>query len=354
MSLIDNLLALTPDAVKQSLDQDTLDYLGGLLEEADASDPSSVREAAEPFLVDAGMPQSELDSLFARLCVSSDGAQPASPGPGAAGGPALLPSAARLPKAQVLKDAAGAGPPAVDQRIASGSAPSRLPAAAPRSTVQKPTKAPEPAKDSSSKPPGKQEPAGMKTPAVQAYSRQSRFHNETVVTLSKDVDLRGVNVTVGDVDLLVDARLWLKAGYHYGFVGRNGVGKSTLLSVIGNKTLVGFPENIRTLYVQQLDVAATGATVLDAVLSADEERQKRIDDVQAIEGALHDPAALRDAVERYVARIANERIHLAQKTATLRSGKRGRNARAAALNAENNMVSAVRESIYAGGKQDSD
>ncbi|ORX63958.1 P-loop containing nucleoside triphosphate hydrolase protein [Linderina pennispora] len=191
-------------------------------------------------------------------------------------------------------------------------------------------------------------------PPIQAYSQQSRFHNETVVTLSKDVDLRDVNLTIGDVDMLVDSRLWFKAGYHYGFIGRNGVGKSTLLNAIGNKTLIGFPENIRTLYVQQLDVLETNITVLEAVLAADVERQKRANDVQALEAAVADPVTLKTALDKYIARIATERITQAQTIATIRSGKRGKVARAAALKAEHNMLAEVRGQLYTKGKKDSD
>ncbi|KAJ2884773.1 hypothetical protein FB639_001898 [Coemansia asiatica] len=177
---------------------------------------------------------------------------------------------------------------------------------------------------------------------------------ETVTTLSKDIDLKNVNVTVGDHELLVDTRLWLKAGCHYGMVGRNGAGKSTLLSVIGNKTLVGFPENIRTLYVQQLDVVDTDASVVEAVLAADSEMQKRMDDIDAIESTLQSPKALKEAIDAYIIRVGNEQIFLAQKIATLRSGRRGKSARAAALKAEKTMLTRIRSELYSDGKTDAD
>ncbi|KAI7834170.1 P-loop containing nucleoside triphosphate hydrolase protein [Kickxella alabastrina] len=192
----------------------------------------------------------------------------------------------------------------------------------------------------------------MQLPPVQAYSQQSRFHSETVTTLSKDVDLKAVNVTIGDSELLVDSRLWLKAGCHYGMVGRNGVGKSTLLSVIGDKTLVGFPENIRTLYIQQLDVLETDINVIDAVMAADSERQKRMNDVASIERALQSPDELRHALGVYIARVSGEQIHLAQKTATLRSGRRGKTARAAALKAEQTMAESIKAELYGDSNSD--
>lgn len=179
-----------------------------------------------------------------------------------------------------------------------------------------------------------------KSPTVNAYSQQSRFHSATITTLSRDVDLRDVNVTVDNVDLLVDTRLQLKAGVHYGLVGRNGTGKSTLLKVIGDHSLVGFPENLRTLYIAQLDVADSDRSVLDTVLAADEERQKRMDDIHGIE------AEVQGALDGYVTRIAAERIDTAHKKATLRSGKRGKIARGVALESRN-MEKSLKAELWA-------
>ncbi|KAJ2838359.1 hypothetical protein FBU31_000936 [Coemansia sp. 'formosensis'] len=325
MITIKDLLASIPVAVRAAIDDDTVEYLTSVVEAADAGDATALRDAAEPFLTDAGMSDAELEAVFAQLSVGSSASSSAA----ASKGPVLLPSANRpqpLPAAAAPAPAAPA--PAVPAPAASAPARPASAAATPQA---------------GSRP---------EAPVVQAYSQQSRFHNETVTTLSKEVDLKSVNVVIGDSELLVDARLWLKTGQHYGMVGRNGVGKSTLLSVIGNKTLVGFPENIRTLYVQQLDVIDTSASVIDTVLAADTERQKRMNDVRMIERSLQSPDALREALEKYIARIGNERIYLAQKIATLRSGRRGKAARGVALKAEKSMLAEIREALYAGGKAD--
>lgn len=67
-------------------------------------------------------------------------------------------------------------------------------------------------------------------PPIIAISQQSRFHTETLETSSIELDLPGVNISVGQVDLLVDAHLKFKAGVRYGLVGQNGVGKTSKLS----------------------------------------------------------------------------------------------------------------------------
>lgn len=69
-----------------------------------------------------------------------------------------------------------------------------------------------------------------------ATSQQSRFHSETLETSSTELDLPGVNITVNNQDLLVDAHLKLKAGTRYGLVGQNGVGKT-------GKTPIEYPSH---------------------------------------------------------------------------------------------------------------
>ncbi|KAJ2625969.1 hypothetical protein GGI25_000336 [Coemansia spiralis] len=342
---IKTLLDAVPAAVKAALDQDTVDYLSGLIEED--PDPSALRDAAEPFLIDAGMKDTEIDSIFTKLSIKddsdSDKKQNVSE---AATKPTLLPQAASPVAARPPTDIKGSSTSAGTVSVQA----SRNPPVASASQQGPVKEILAPAKPLSKT----KEAKAIQRPPVQAYSQQSRFHMETVTTLSKDVDLKDVNVTIGDYELLVDARLWLKAGYHYGMVGRNGAGKSTLLSVIGDGSLVGFPDNIRTLYVQQLDVLDTDISVIDAVLAADEMRQKRINDVRAIEAAVKAPDALREALNKYILRIATEKITDAQKIASLRSGRRGKTARAVALKAEQAMLSDTKSELYDGDKTDSE
>jgi ATPase subunit of ABC transporter with duplicated ATPase domains len=283
---LDAVVAAAPADVRETLDDDTLEYLRTAV--GGATDPESVRRAVAPFL---GMSARELDAMFARLTVDD-----APPPP-----PSLIPTLTPTPT------------PAADDGKEG------------KRRKKKDTAAAE------------------AKPIIMAYSQQSRFHSATVTTLSKEVDLRDVNVSVGDAELLVDTRLCLKAGTHYGLVGRNGTGKSTLLSVLGDHSLVGFPENLRTLYVQQLDVVDSEDkedTVLEAVLRADGPRAVCVAAVGAIEA---DAAA---GLEAHIQRVAADRVTAAQKTATLRSGARGKTARGAALKAEQGMLAAVRAEVF--------
>ncbi|KAJ2500489.1 hypothetical protein GGI11_007872, partial [Coemansia sp. RSA 2049] len=347
------LLEAAPVTVQEALDQDTVDYLNSLIEED--SSPEALRDATEPFLADAGMSNADIDAMFAKLSIhaeSNDNGK--SKASDVQIEPVLLPRAPAAPKADALVPLPKS--PSTPAQNFGTSAPSSQSSAKKQQVAEKTGATTTTTAAATSSEPKKTAASAQvaRTPVIQAFSQQSRFHTETLVTMSKDVDLKGVNVIVDNRELIVDARLWLKAGYRYGMVGRNGTGKSTLLSVIGNGSLVGFPENIRTLYIQQLDILDVGTTVIDSVLAADEQREKRMRDVRSIEAGLKTPDLLHAALEGYISRLANEKLNTAHKTATLRSGKRGRIARESALKMEKTVLSDLRAGLYRGGKTDGD
>lgn len=57
-------------------------------------------------------------------------------------------------------------------------------------------------------------------PKIHAISQQSRFHTETLESAQGEIDLKGVTISIGDNELIVDSRLKLKAGVRYALVGR--------------------------------------------------------------------------------------------------------------------------------------
>lgn len=128
----------------------------------------------------------------------------------------------------------------------------------------------------------------MAAPAeVVATSQQSRFHTETLeVTTVKDIDLKQVHMAVGDRELLVNAHLRLFSGVHYGLVGRNGTGKSTLLKSLGYSIMVGLPHSVRILYVDQLEAVDQQQSVVEVVMDADTRGQQLCDEVDMVQGAL--------------------------------------------------------------------
>ncbi|KAG0006907.1 hypothetical protein BGZ65_001984 [Modicella reniformis] len=164
---------------------------------------------------------------------------------------------------------------------------------------------------------------------VEAYSQQSRFHEETIETLSKEVDLKQVNINIGDQPLLKDARLWFKSGTMYGFIGRNGTGKSTLLKAIGYGQLIGFPQNLRTLYIEQLpSETPENQTVIETVLKADTERTLLMAESLLLQQAINKyPRQLVKSIKKLEWERIKVKLADQQKLAFRRSGKRGAEAR---------------------------
>lgn len=164
---------------------------------------------------------------------------------------------------------------------------------------------------------------------VVATSRVSRFHKETLSTLSKDIDLKTVNISAGLKDLFVDSELKLFEGVKYGLIGPNGSGKTTLLKCIGYKKIPGISSNLRTLYVEQIGIENPNISVLDTVLNSDKERIHLVEQQSTVEKALEsgDSLAIRKAILFVKVRERQQALRSAQKIALERSGARGFKAR---------------------------
>lgn len=106
-------------------------------------------------------------------------------------------------------------------------------------------------------------------PEIVAISQQSRFHTETIESSNREIDLSGVQISVNQLDLLVDAHLKLKPLVKYGLIGQNGVGKSILMRCLADNLLVGLPQNINILHISQLEDFDETTTVVEEILSAD-------------------------------------------------------------------------------------
>jgi len=78
----------------------------------------------------------------------------------------------------------------------------------------------------------------------------------TIVSHSKDASHRidiivpSVSIIVGGKTLLDNACLKLAYGWKYGLIGRNGIGKTTLLNHIARKDIDGFPKHLHVLHVE--------------------------------------------------------------------------------------------------------
>mmetsp|Transcript_57432 Transcript_57432/g.65520 ORF Transcript_57432/g.65520 Transcript_57432/m.65520 type:complete len:596 (-) Transcript_57432:302-2089(-) len=99
----------------------------------------------------------------------------------------------------------------------------------------------------------------------------------------RDIHISGFNLSNHGMFLLEDAELHLAWGQKYGLLGRNGVGKSTLMKAIAARDLE-IPSNLMVILCDS-EVDATDNTALQQVVEADLERtyllekeKKAIDD----------------------------------------------------------------------------
>lgn len=83
----------------------------------------------------------------------------------------------------------------------------------------------------------------------------------------KDIHIEGFDICFGEKVLIKGANVTLTYGRRYGFVGRNGLGKTTLLRMISEKQLK-IPSHISILHVEQ-EVVGDETIALNSVLEAD-------------------------------------------------------------------------------------
>ena len=88
----------------------------------------------------------------------------------------------------------------------------------------------------------------------------------------KDIPLPNIDVSFGSHRILTNAELTMAYGRRYGLIGRNGVGKSTLLRHMALRD-VPIPTNVSLLYVEQ-EITGDDTSAIEAVLKADVWREK--------------------------------------------------------------------------------
>lgn len=91
-------------------------------------------------------------------------------------------------------------------------------------------------------------------------------------TAVQDIRLDNFDLSFGERVLLETAQLSLVFGRRYGLVGRNGLGKSTLLRALATRQL-SIPSHVSVLHVEQ-EVVGDATTALQSVLECDERRHQ--------------------------------------------------------------------------------
>ena len=102
---------------------------------------------------------------------------------------------------------------------------------------------------------------------------------------TQDVFVEGVTLIYLGNNLLNRTTLRLMQGRRYGLIGRNGVGKSTLMSRIATGTLPGFPPHLKVaLVAQELPVVPNDTiTAVDFVVHLNNDRNEIMQQIEKIE-----------------------------------------------------------------------
>ncbi|KAK5084412.1 hypothetical protein LTR05_005488 [Lithohypha guttulata] len=179
-------------------------------------------------------------------------------------------------------------------------------------------------------------------------AQQSRFH-ETDDSALKDIDIKDLTINVGKKAILQHTRLVLKAGLRYVFVGRNGLGKSTVLKALAERRIPGISPDIRILLLDQtmleqnqkymlLSHEAEKKSVLSNVVANDRVRQRLLDDSKKLSEELQQDSTDSTKLSRIYRQLEVEKAHRDLEAARLvadhRSGARGSKARQELLQKE--------------------
>lgn len=107
--------------------------------------------------------------------------------------------------------------------------------------------------------------------ASQAASKKENRIESSGKNKSYDIRIENFDVSFGERVLLTGAELHLATGRRYGLVGRNGLGKTTLLKMLASRSL-RVPSHISILHVEQ-EVDGDDTPALQSVLECDTLRE---------------------------------------------------------------------------------
>eukprot|EP01060_Flectonema_neradi_P004391 TRINITY_DN12827_c0_g1_i1.p1 TRINITY_DN12827_c0_g1~~TRINITY_DN12827_c0_g1_i1.p1 ORF type:complete len:743 (+),score=159.07 TRINITY_DN12827_c0_g1_i1:58-2286(+) len=108
-----------------------------------------------------------------------------------------------------------------------------------------------------------------------------KIHGNQAYPQGGEIKLTEVHINMGNSCLLRAADLNIFAGHRYGLIGRNGVGKTTLLRHIAEGELEGISPFLQILHIEQECIPSV-ETPIQVVLSADLERTNLLNEEAAL------------------------------------------------------------------------
>ncbi|XP_068150002.1 ATP-binding cassette sub-family F member 3 [Drosophila tropicalis] len=121
--------------------------------------------------------------------------------------------------------------------------------------------------------------------ASQVTNKKNTKMDQKGLNRSMDIKIENFDLAFGEKVLLQNANLLLSFGRRYGLVGRNGLGKTTLLRMIAERQLQ-IPSHISVLHVEQ-EVVGDDTSAVDSVLECDTERTRLLTREKEILAALN-------------------------------------------------------------------
>jgi ATP-binding cassette subfamily F protein 1 len=113
-----------------------------------------------------------------------------------------------------------------------------------------------------------------------ALSQANQGRSDGLLEYSLDIKVEGFSISAKGRSLFSNATLSIAYGRRYGLVGPNGMGKTTLLKHIANRSLK-IPPNIDILMCEQ-EVQADEESAIHSVLKADKRRVELLNQEKAI------------------------------------------------------------------------
>uniref|UniRef100_A0A3P9QDZ5 ATP binding cassette subfamily F member 3 n=1 Tax=Poecilia reticulata TaxID=8081 RepID=A0A3P9QDZ5_POERE len=107
--------------------------------------------------------------------------------------------------------------------------------------------------------------------ASQASNKKESRADQSGKNRSYDIRIENFDISFGERCLLQGAELSMASARRYGLIGRNGLGKTTLLKMLASRNL-RVPAHISILHVEQ-EVAGDDTIALQSVLESDTQRE---------------------------------------------------------------------------------
>eukprot|EP00761_Pharyngomonas_kirbyi_P013678 gb/GECH01013707.1/.p1 GENE.gb/GECH01013707.1/~~gb/GECH01013707.1/.p1 ORF type:complete len:633 (+),score=128.51 gb/GECH01013707.1/:1-1899(+) len=138
-----------------------------------------------------------------------------------------------------------------------------------------------------------------------------KVHGADQVGGTRDIHLRGVDISMGGEQLLDGADLDLEVGRRYGLAGRNGAGKTTLMRSLAERDLEGVPPYLQILHIEQ-EAEGGDTSVLQAVLDTDVERRQLLEEEHKLLDGNADGADVAEGLQRVYERLDEIDAHSAE------------------------------------------